>query len=60
MDTFHGYLLLHLSIMVADNDIEFTFAIQKIMKNDCVDVNCTQFVEKAFDILMTNAIFSCI
>jgi len=40
--------------LVADNDIEFTFAIQKIMKNDCVDVNCTQFVEKAFDILMTS------
>lgn len=34
--------------------MEFTLAIQKIMKNDCVDVNCTQFVEKAFDILMTS------
>lgn len=34
--------------------MEFTFAIQKIMKNDCVDVNCTQFVEKAFDILMAS------
>ena len=41
-------------ILVADDNLAFTLAIQNIMQNDCVDVSCTQFVEKALEIFAEN------
>ena len=40
--------------MVADDNLAFILAIQNIMQNDCVNVICTQFIEKALEIFTKN------
>ena len=37
-------------ILIANDKLVFTCAMQKIMQNDCVDINCTPFTEETLDV----------
>ena len=41
-------------ILIANDNLVFTCAMQKIMQNDCVDINCTPFTEETLDVFLKN------